>query len=142
MSDGVYGLQIGGGLPITWRSHECSKNTCRKPAEVAVFGKRTATETQYGRLNVCRPHIVEAAGDLIDPWICALLADREMGGDYCPHCATRTKTVDGKGHSLICPVGLAFPDNARRAGVPWDLHDRAACEVCTSYLEGKPGPTG
>lgn len=139
--DGVYGLQMWHGVPVLQGTHHCGKQTCGAPAMVAVFGKQTASETAYGRINVCRPHIVACTRDLEDTWICALPSDRALG-DWCPHCATRSTDNEGRGHSLVCPIGLSWAENARRAKVEWVVHDRAECEVCQTYLAGVPGPAG
>lgn len=139
----VYGLQTWHGQFVMRGTHHCAKNGCQRPAIVAVFGKRTATETAFGRLNVCREHLVEGARELEQTWICALPADRKLIGEYCPHCGALARDVRGwEGHSVICPIGLSWPEACERMKVKHEIHDKASCDVCQAYIEEVPGPTG
>ena len=141
-TDGLYGLQVAGGEFVVWRSHECGKITCRVPAEVAVFGRARGLSTSV-RVNTCRGHVKVCMSEMEDAFICALIRNRELG-DYCPHCAALQGEVarDGEGHLSVCPIGLTFPDFARRRSQPLGRHDREGCEVCSSYAGHRSGPTG
>lgn len=132
--DGVYGMQVVGGAYVTAGSHECGKNTCKLPATIAVFGKATATGLQLARINVCPGHVEAAMRELVDAWFCALLRDRDVC-DYCPHCGAVRVQPNGHGHHRICPVGATFRP-------PHPPHPLSECDVCSSYHERRPGPTG
>lgn len=140
LGDGLYGLQAWHGVDVIQGSHHCAKQSCKRPAQVAVFGKVAPDSGRVARLNTCRMHVEGIFLELFDSWICALLGDR--GEDYCPHCAVRKVGPQGQGHLRHCPIGLTSRAFAAAARLPWEAHDAHSCDPCASYHERKPGPTG
>lgn len=142
--DNVYGLITVEGVVVVRGSHTCGAPGCTRPATVAVFGTYHSENT-LARFNVCQWHIQVASREVNGPWFCALVWDRDVYGEACPHCGIPASQIDprgGYGHVNVCPVGLAFPDFAYQQGVRRTPHDVGDCDVCGSYLNRRPGPTG
>lgn len=140
--DNVFGLITMGGSLVIRGSHECGKAGCTKPASVAVFGLWQSNSSKLGRMNVCTLHVAPAMRELHDSWICALVWDRDVYGEACPHCGRQRRGPNGEGHLSVCPIGLAFPEFAALQRKTREPHDPGDCAVCTAYLNRRPGPTG
>lgn len=145
---GVFGPAQGADGQFLHRgTHACGFKTCRAPAVVAVFGKLTASAEGWARFNVCREHVMGALREVVEGtgWFAAIApANPSQIGGYCPHCGQEAAKIgaDGRGHLRLCPIALSWPDRARDAGVPHEVHDRTECEVCVCWIQRTPGPAG